>query len=299
MGILDEPEMDRTASRQAQSRRSWPLSARLVVGALFVANIFLAAFLIRTEIAGFGARAISIPLKLQRQKAGSAPQLKTLPNKGGSLDQGSRLGPGLDQGSGIDLGRGDLKASSVEARLAGLPSAHMAKRADNRGLRASKEPREVLSAPISGAVIIPPPQPLARTPAPVPSPAASLNASANIPPRGRVPSFGIPDQGVHSRAGQHPNVPAASALGASLIGHALNAKRTRSGAVATVASVGLPTMEKGLVTAKRPVAPAGVKIEMIPRPAEEVENCGNDKVFVACPKLKIRYDTPYTFEAEP
>lgn len=291
--------MDRTASRQAQSRQSWLFSARLVVGALFVANIFLAAFFLRTEIAGFGARAISIPLKFERQKPGSAPQLKTSPEKGGSLGEGSRLDPDLNQGSGIDHGRRDLKARSVGARLAGLPSAHMAKRADNRGLLASKESRKVLSAPISSAMIIPPTQPLARTPAPVPNPAVSLNASANIPPRGRVPSFGIPDQGVQSRAGQHPNVPAASALGASLIDHALNAKGTRSGAVATVASVGLPVMEKGLVISKRPVAPAGVKIEIIPRPAEKVENCGDDKVFVACPKLKIRYDTPYTFEAEP
>jgi hypothetical protein len=55
-------------------------------------------------------------------------------------------------------------------------------------------------------------------------------------------------------------------------------------------------MEKGLVTPKKPVAPAGVKVEIIPRPAVKLENCGDDKVFIACPKLKIRYDTPYTSE---
>jgi hypothetical protein len=55
-------------------------------------------------------------------------------------------------------------------------------------------------------------------------------------------------------------------------------------------------MEKGVVTPKRPVAPAGVKIEIIPRPPVKLENCG-DKVFIACPTLKIRYDTPYTTEA--
>jgi hypothetical protein len=56
-------------------------------------------------------------------------------------------------------------------------------------------------------------------------------------------------------------------------------------------------MQKGLVTSNRPVAPAGVKVEIVPRPVEKVENCGDDRVFVPCPKLKIRYETPYTAEA--
>jgi hypothetical protein len=55
-------------------------------------------------------------------------------------------------------------------------------------------------------------------------------------------------------------------------------------------------MEKGLVAQKMPVAPIVPKIEFIPRPPEKVENCGDEKVFVACPKLKIRYNTPYTSE---
>jgi len=55
-------------------------------------------------------------------------------------------------------------------------------------------------------------------------------------------------------------------------------------------------MEKELVTPHRPVAPAGVKVEIIPRPPVKLENCGDDKVFIACPTLKIRYDTPYTSE---
>jgi len=36
---------------------------------------------------------------------------------------------------------------------------------------------------------------------------------------------------------------------------------------------------------------------MIPGRAVNPENCGDDRVFVACPTLKIRYDTPYTSEA--
>ena len=55
LGIFDEPERGRTKVSQTRSRvrtarPSWPLSARLLVGAMFVLNIFLAAFLVRTEI---------------------------------------------------------------------------------------------------------------------------------------------------------------------------------------------------------------------------------------------------------
>jgi hypothetical protein len=56
-------------------------------------------------------------------------------------------------------------------------------------------------------------------------------------------------------------------------------------------------MEKGLMIPKMPVAPISAKIEIIPRPAVQFENCGDDKVFIACPTLKIRYDTPFTSEA--
>ena len=55
-------------------------------------------------------------------------------------------------------------------------------------------------------------------------------------------------------------------------------------------------MEKGLVKPKMPVAPTAAKIEIIPRPAVKIENCGDDKVFIACPTLKNRYETPYTSE---
>jgi hypothetical protein len=55
-------------------------------------------------------------------------------------------------------------------------------------------------------------------------------------------------------------------------------------------------MEKGLIP-KKPVAPIAHKIEIVPRPVVvKPENCGDERVFVACPTLKIRYDTPYTSE---
>jgi hypothetical protein len=64
-----------------------------------------------------------------------------------------------------------------------------------------------------------------------------------------------------------------------------------------VASVGLPPVETGLEKPMMPVAPTSLKFEIVPRPPKKVENCGDDKVFVACPVLKIRYDTPYTSPA--
>jgi hypothetical protein len=54
-------------------------------------------------------------------------------------------------------------------------------------------------------------------------------------------------------------------------------------------------MEKVFFKPKMPVAPVSPKMEIVPRPPVKLENCsGDDKVFIACPTLKIRYDTPYT-----
>ncbi len=295
MGIFDESERDRTKVSQARShvrtaRPSWPLSARLLVGAMFVLNILLAAFLVRTEIkrpeARPGPPATSTPLTVHRPNAGTTPQLNAPPDRGPSLDQGSSL----DQGPG----RG-LKTPPVEARPAALPSTQRAKRSEAKALRASKTPRAILSAPMPRPVIYPPQEPLDRTPAPVRNQAASSSASANVAPPDRAASFDIPGTGVPSNAGTHPNAPPAAAPAPSAIDHGLTG--TRSGSVAKVASVGLPAMEKGLVIPHMPVAPISAKIETIPRPAVKLENCGDGKVFIACPTLKIRYDTPFTSEA--
>jgi hypothetical protein len=289
LGIFDESERVRGRGSRAHARRSWPLSARVLVGALFVLNILLAAFLVKTVIERPGAPAI-----LHSPKAGSTPPLNATPDQGSSPA---------------------LTSPAIEARPVASPSPHVspqvAKRASikrlpkrlPKALRASTPSRAALPAPMPRAVIYPPHEPVVRapapvrTPAPVRNPAASSIASANIPRPGRAPSFGIPGAGVPSSAGTHPKAPAASALNPAAIGHGLTAKGTRSGAVAAVASVRLPAMEKGLVTQHRPVAPAGVKVEIIPRPPVKPENCGDDKVFIACPTLKIRYDTPYTSEA--
>lgn len=285
MGVFDEPERRRTKGRQAHSRPSWPLSARILVGALFALNILLAVFLARTEFERSGAHVIYTPLNPQRSKAGSTPQLSAPPHQGSSLHQESSRG---------------LNTPPVDARSSALPSTQVADRpplnALPKAFRASKSSRDVWPAPRPRAVIYPPHQPFVRIPAPAPNPAASSSASAVIPPRGRAASLGIPGAGVPSNGGPHPKPPAASALDPSAIGHGLTAKGIRSAPVATVASVRLPAMETGLMTPKRAVAPAGVKVEMIPRPPVKLENCGDEEVFVACPKLKIRYDTPYTTE---
>jgi hypothetical protein len=246
---------------------------------MFVLNILLAAFLVRTEMKRPGAPANSAPLTLHPPKA-ATPQLNAPPDQGSSLDEGS--------------GRG-LKTPAVEARPATLPGTPMAKRPATKALRASKTPRAVLPAPMPRAEYYL--EPLGGTPAPVGNPASSSSASASVAPTGRAASLDVPGAVAPSNAGAHPNAPAASALAPSAIDHGLTAKGAGSGSVAKVASVGLPAMEKGLVIPKMPVAPVSPKIEIVPRPAGKLENCGDDKVFVACPKLKTRYDTPYTSEA--
>ena len=296
LGIFDESERVRTRGSQAHSRPSWPLSARFLVGAMLVLNILLAAFLVRTEIKrpeapAPGAPATSTPLNPQPPKADSTPQPNAPPDQGSS--QGASQGASQDQGSGSGL-----EAPPVEATPAAVPSTQRSKRpaikALPKALRASKPSGEVWSARMPRAVDYPPPEPLVRTPAPVRNPAASSSAIANVAPPARAPSFGIPGAGVPSSAGPHPNAPAASTFAPSAIDRALTAKGTRPGSVAKVASVGLPAMEKGVVMPTRPVASVSPKIEIVPRPPVKLENCGDDKVFVACPTLKIRYDTPYT-----
>ena len=246
---------------------------------MFVLNILLAAFLVRTEIKRPGAPAFSTPLPLERPKAGSSPQLNA------PADQGSS---------------GGEKTPPVEVRPAGLPSAQMSRRppikALPKALRASKTPRRILLAPMPWAVIYSPQKPLGQTPAPVRDPAASSGASVTVAPPRLAASFGTPGTGARGNAGPAPNPSAASALSPSAIGNGLTAKGTRTGSVAKVAPVGLPAMEKVFFIPKMPVAPVSPKIEIVPRPAVKLENCGDDKVFIACPTLKIRYDTPYTTE---
>ncbi len=284
MGRLDESERVRTKGSRAH-RRPWPLSARLLVGALFVLNTLLAAFLVRTEIERPRARAISTPFRPGQLKPSSAPQVNAPPDQGSNLDQRSSR---------------DLNFPPVEAKpsaLSGTRTAdHLPIRTLPKSLQTSKPSRGVWSPPRRGSVIYPPHEAFIRTPDPVDNPAASSSASVSVAPLARAASVGIPGAGVRSNAELHSREPAASGLDPSAIGHGTAAKAIRSAPVATVASVRLPAMETGLVAPKRPVAPAGIKVEIIPRPAVKLDNCGDDKVFVACPTLQIRYDTPYTSE---
>ena len=111
LGIFDESERGRTEVSRAglrvrTARQSWPLSARVLVGAMFVLNILLAAFLVRTEIKRPVAPATSTPLTLERPKADSSPQLNAPANQGSSLV---------------------VKTPPVEAGPVALPSTQMAK----------------------------------------------------------------------------------------------------------------------------------------------------------------------------
>ena len=289
MGIFDERERGRTKVSQTRSRvrtarPSWPLSARLLVGAIFFFNILLAAFLVRTEFERPGAHAISTPLAPEWPKTGSTLQSNAPPDHGSSLDRRSSLG---------------LKTPRVEARHAALPGTQKAKRPETKARRASKPQRAALRAPMPQPVISAPQERFGRTPPPVRNPGAPSTASSNVAPQGlgasqgSGASFGIPGAGVHTNAGPHLNAPAAPALAPPAMDNGLTAKGTGSGSVARVAPVRLQAMEKGAAIPRMPVAPVALpKMEI--RPAEKPENCGDDKVFVACPTLKIRYDTPYT-----
>lgn len=289
LGIFDEPERrgtevirDRSPVRTA--RRPWPVSARLLVGAMLVLNILLAAFLVRTEIKRPGAPAISAPLPLERPKAGSSPQLNAPADQGSSPGQGSGLG---EKTPPAEVTPDELPATPIRTRTSRRPA--------TKALRAGKAPRPVWSAPMPRTVIYPPQETLGRTSAPVRDPAASSGASVNIAPPRPAASSGSLGAGARGSAGPPPSAPAASALSPPAPGDGLAAKGTRSGSVAKVASVGLPALEKGLSPPK-PVASVSQKFEIVPRPPVKLENCGDDKVFVACPTLKIRYDTPYTSE---
>jgi hypothetical protein len=294
LGIFDKSEMGSAKVSQARSRvrtarPPWPLSARRLVGAMLIFNVLLAAFLVRTEMkrpeARPGPPSTSTPLTLERPKAGSSPQQLNAP-----ANQGSSL---------------DLKTPPVEVRPARLPSTQRSKlppiKALPKASRASNTPPPSLSAPKPGAVISSPPEPLGQTPAPVRDQAASLGTSANVAPHGLVAS--IPVVRVPRNEGAPTNAPAApgpapsAVLAPSAIGRSLAAKGTQSGSTVKVASVGLPAAEQGLVKPQMPVARTSLKLEYIPRPPKKVENCGDEKVFIACPELKIRYDTPYTAEA--
>ncbi len=296
MGIFDEPERGRTKVSRARSRvqttrRSWPVSARLLIGAMFVLNILLAVFLVRTEIKRPGAAATSTPLPLERPKVGSSPQLNPPPNQGSSPDRGSSL---------VQESSHAANTPPVEVRPAGLPSTRMSKRypikALPKALRASKTQPLLLLPPMPRAVIHPSPEPLGQSSAPVRDSAASSGAADNVAPPRLAASVSIPGSGARGNAAPPPRAPAASTLAPSAAGNGLTAKGARSGSVAKVASVGLPAMEKVFFIPKMPVASVSPKMEIVPRPAVKLENCGDDKVFIACPTLKIRYDTPYTSE---
>lgn len=280
MGIFDEPErrgtkIGRDRSRVRTARRGWPVSARLLVGALFVLNILLAAFLVRLEFNRPGAA--STPLPLERPKADSSPRLHATP------DQGSGLG---EKTPPAQVTPAELPATHFRTQT---PKHHAAK-----ALRASKTPRPVLPAPKPRTVIYPPAETLGRTSAPVRNPAASSGASVPVAPPRLAASSGGPGTGDRGSATANPRAPAASALSLPAPGNGLAAKGPRPGSATKVASVGLPPLEKPLSPPKKPVVSVAQNFEIVPRPPVKIENCGDDKVFVACPTLKIRYDTPYT-----
>jgi len=277
LGVFDESERRRGKVSQARShvraaRRPWPLSARLLVGAMLVVNILLVAFVVRTEIERLGAPATSTPLTVERPKAGPSPELNA------PTDAPVSQGASPDQ-----------KTIPAEVTPAPSPGVQVAKRPASNALRAARTLHPVLPEPMPRAGVYPPQQPLGQTPAPARNPAASPGSSSNVPPPAVAASIATPRAGVPGNAGTPSNAPAPSVLAPPpATANGIPAKVTRSASTNRVASVGLPAMEKGLVIPKKPVAPISPKLEIVPRSAGKPENCGTEDAFVACPTLQIR-----------
>jgi len=212
-----------------------------------------------------GAPAPSTPLPLEPPKAAPSPQ----PHAPVDREPGPVL-----------------KILPVEAMPAAVPSAQMPKHPAIEALRAGKSQLPKLSA--SKPQVHPPQERLGQTPALVRVPAVTPGSSANLAQPGRAASFANQGAGALGNAGAPPKAPAPSVLAPPATGNGFTAKGTRSASMNRVASVGLPTAEKGLLTPKKPVAPVSPKIEIVPRPATERENCGDDGAFIACPTLQTR-----------
>jgi hypothetical protein len=212
-----------------------------------------------------GAPASSNPLTLEPQKSGPSQQ----PNA--PVDRESGPVP---------------KILPVDAMPAAWPSVQMPKRPAIKALRAGKSLPPKLSA--SKPQVYPPQERLGQTPALIRVPSAPPGSSANVALPGRAASFGTPRAGALGNAGPPPKAPAPSVHATAAMGSGFTAKGTRPAAMNRVASVGLPPTETGLLTPKRPVAPISPKLEIVPRPATERENCGDDGAFIACPTLQTR-----------
>lgn len=292
MGVFDESERRRGKASQGRSRvraarRPWPLSARLLFGIMFVLNILLAAFLIRNEIKrpvkSVAVPAATTPLTLEGPKTVPSPQL----NSPGNAP--------ADEGSSVDL-----KSPPVEATPAALPGTQLAKRPASRTLRAGKTLRPDLPATMPRDVVHTSQEPPGQAPAVGRAPAVSPGTSAHAAPPGLATPFGTAGARIPGNAAPASNAPAASGpaaaavLGPTAIGHSLTAKGNRPGAMNKVASVGLPSMETGVVKPKMPVG--RTEIEIIPRPTGKLENCSDDETFIACPVLQTRPETPVPSE---
>ena len=278
MGVFDESEWRRTKVSQTGSpvranRRSWPLSARLLVGAMFVFILLLVAFIVRTEIGRPAAPATTSPLTVEQPKPSPLPELNAPVDSGSSIDQ---------------------KTPPAEAKPAALPSTQVAKRPANNAQRASRTLLPNYPAPVPRAGVNATQQRLGQTPAPARDAAASPGSSANVSSPGQTATVGA--SGVPGNAGSAPKAPAPSVLAPSATGQGSTAKGTRPATTNRVAPVGLPPMEKGSAMQKKPVASVASQLEIIHLPAGKSENCGTEDAFLACPTLHTRPETPIPSE---
>ena len=288
MGVFDESERRRTkvsqdSSRSRTDRRPWPLSARLLVGAMLVFNILLVAFIGWTELGRPGAPATSAPIPLEQPKADASPEVNA------PVDTQPNATPGAPADAGSSL---DGKTPPAEAVPAALPGAQTAKPPAGSAQQAARTQRPVYPAPKPRPGVNSPPERLGLTPAPV---AASQGTSVNAAPPVAA-SLGAAGAAVRGNAASAAKAPAPSVQVSPVTGHGLPAQATRPATTNRVAPVGLPAMEKGTAMQKKPVVSVASQIEIIHQPPGEVVNCGTDDAFLACPTLHTRPETPIPSE---
>ena len=306
MGRISEFEPREKAARR-HARRSWPVSARFAIGTMVVLNLVLIAFLVKNELMRPGPINAPASVKVDAPKVESRPEPQPLGNLAPVQDsksevEGGDVGPAgavkADAAPAVDS-KPEIQIShpqrvTIPARLSGKSNASVTKHATvatkprlEATNRYSPAPAQQtrFAAPQIQPSRVPAPMP-AVIAAPVPPPSSGI---VNTPPA--VASVRVPAVGVQNNADTHQKVIAPASSTAKKAQPAINpVTGEKPKQPVRVASVGLPSMDKGLIVPKMAADSTSPKIQIVRRPPEpkvNVPNCGGD-VLIPCPTLKKR-----------
>ena len=302
MGRISEFEpREREVRRRA--RRSWPVSARFAIGTMVALNLILIAFLVKSEF--MRSQPVEAPAtvkadvpRVEPQPLGNiAPVQNSRPEVEGE-DVAPASAIKADAALAVDS-KPEIQTShpqriATPPRLSGKSNALVTKpatvatkprvEATNRYNPAPAQQTR-FAAPQIQSSRVPVPMP-AVVAAPVPPPSSGI---VNTPPA--VASVRAPVVGVQNNADTHQKVIAPASTTAKKAQPAINpVTGEKPKPPVRVASVGLPSMDKGLIVPKMAADSASPKIQIVRRPTEpkvNVPNCGGD-VLIPCPTLKKR-----------